>query len=193
MPLVRQSRDPAFASYRENARWDRGRVTFITLHVVGSNNNRGRTAEMDAEYDERNKANLAWLAQAFAHARANESLAVMVIQQANLFPEITPNAAPAVEPSGLSELRAALERRFLHSTSRSCSSMATVTISGLTTRSTSGRRAVSRARLPRRDFTRVETFGTPNHHWLHVAVDPADPNVFTFRPRIVAANVPKRN
>jgi hypothetical protein len=39
---------------------------------------------------------------------------------------------------------------------------------------------------------RVETFGTPNPHWLHVTVDPDDPNVFTFRPRIVAANVIER-
>jgi hypothetical protein len=43
------------------------------------------------------------------------------------------------------------------------------------------------------NFLRVETFGTPNHHWLHVTVEANDPNVFTFRPRIVAANVIKRN
>src|SRR5256885_1651259 len=28
------------------------------------------------------------------------------------------------------------------------------------------------------NFLRVETFGTPNHHWLHVTVDSNDPNVF---------------
>jgi hypothetical protein len=193
MPLVRQSQDAAFASYRENVRWDLGRVTFITLHVVGSNNNRGRTAEMDAEYVERNKANLAWLAQAFAHARANDSLAVMVIQQANLWPEITPNAGPAEEPSGLNELRAALEKEVM------AFDRPVVLVHGDShyfridnafhkrpPRGQPGTPAPAR-------FTRVETFGTPNHHWLHVAVDPADPNVFTFRPRIVAANVPKRN
>jgi hypothetical protein len=43
------------------------------------------------------------------------------------------------------------------------------------------------------NFLRVETFGTPNHHWLHVTVEANDPNVFTFRPRIVEANVIKRN
>jgi hypothetical protein len=41
------------------------------------------------------------------------------------------------------------------------------------------------------NFTRVETFGDPHHHWVQVTVDPADPNVFTFRPRIVPANVLK--
>jgi len=42
------------------------------------------------------------------------------------------------------------------------------------------------------NFTRVETFGSPNHHWVEVSVDPNDPNVFTVRQRIVAANVVKR-
>ena len=39
------------------------------------------------------------------------------------------------------------------------------------------------------NFTRIETFGDPNHHRVQVTVDPADPNVFTVRPRLVAANI----
>jgi len=42
------------------------------------------------------------------------------------------------------------------------------------------------------NFTRVETFGSPNHHGLGVTIDPNDPNVFVFRPRIVGANVVKK-
>src|SRR5919107_4142348 len=38
IPLQRQS-----AEYPENARWSRGGVTFATLHIVGSNNNRVTT------------------------------------------------------------------------------------------------------------------------------------------------------
>ena len=38
------------------------------------------------------------------------------------------------------------------------------------------------------NFTRVETFGFPNTHWIRVAIDPEDPNVFTFRDEIVDAN-----
>ena len=50
--LTRQSQgaDPTFAKYRENVRWDLGGVTFVTLHVTGSNNGLGRTPEGDAEY-----------------------------------------------------------------------------------------------------------------------------------------------
>jgi hypothetical protein len=65
-------------------------VTFVTLHVPGSNNNLGRSPEGDTEFAERNKANMTWLQQAFAHAKTNNSRAVMVMQQANMFPEMPP-------------------------------------------------------------------------------------------------------
>ena len=42
------------------------------------------------------------------------------------------------------------------------------------------------------NFTRVETFGSANSHWVSATVDPADPNVFTFRPRMVGGNVDDR-
>jgi hypothetical protein len=41
------------------------------------------------------------------------------------------------------------------------------------------------------NFTRVETFGNPDVHWLRVTVDPNDPNVFTFRQQIVRNNLVK--
>ena len=43
------------------------------------------------------------------------------------------------------------------------------------------------------NFTRVETFGNPDVHWLRVTVDPHDANVFTFRPQIVRGNLVKHN
>ena len=44
-------------------------LTFTTLHVVGSNNGLGQSPKGDAEYSERNSADLAWLKQAFQHAK----------------------------------------------------------------------------------------------------------------------------
>jgi hypothetical protein len=38
------------------------------------------------------------------------------------------------------------------------------------------------------NFTRVETFGARNAHWVSARIDPSDPNLFVFEPRIVAAN-----
>jgi hypothetical protein len=40
------------------------------------------------------------------------------------------------------------------------------------------------------NFTRVQTFGSAQNHWVSATVDPRDPDVFTFHQHIVAANVP---
>ena len=38
------------------------------------------------------------------------------------------------------------------------------------------------------NFTRVETFGFPEAHWVSVLVDLDDPHVFTFKEQIVDKN-----
>lgn len=193
LPLMRQSQSAEFAKFRENARWDFGGVTFVTLHVTGSNNGRGRTPEGDAEYEERNKANLSWLRQAFAHARSANSRAVMIVQQANMWPEWSPFPGTPGTPSGFTDLRSLLEQEATEF------KKPVVLVNGdshyfridnpLRKSAQPGQRPPPSLE----NFLRVETFGTPNHHWLHVTVEPGDPNVFTFRPRIVAKNVIKRD
>jgi hypothetical protein len=39
------------------------------------------------------------------------------------------------------------------------------------------------------NFTRVETFGSPDVHWVRATVDPRDEEVFSFEPEIVEENV----
>jgi hypothetical protein len=39
------------------------------------------------------------------------------------------------------------------------------------------------------NFTRLETFGSRNTHWVAATIDADDPNVFRFDQRIVAANL----
>jgi hypothetical protein len=48
MHLTRQSENPKYAKFRENLRWNYGDILFVTVHMVGSNNNLGRTRDMDA-------------------------------------------------------------------------------------------------------------------------------------------------
>jgi hypothetical protein len=125
MRLTRQSEDSRYASYRENVRWTYGDVVFITLNIIGSNNNRGRTPEMDAEHADRTAANLAWMRQAFELAARNGNKAVMIIAQGNpqfetSWPRntqeryllwglaLTPPASR--RPTGFDEFRAALEK-----------------------------------------------------------------------------------
>jgi hypothetical protein len=38
------------------------------------------------------------------------------------------------------------------------------------------------------NFTRIETFGARNTHWVSVRIDASNPNVFIIEPRIVPAN-----
>jgi hypothetical protein len=45
---------------------------------------------------------------------------------------------------------------------------------------------------PFANFMRVETFGSPNSHWVLVTVDPAKPQLFTFEPQIVPENIDRR-
>jgi hypothetical protein len=193
LPLLRQSAAadvaPKFAKYRENARWSLGGVTFLSLHVTGSNNGLGRTAEGDAEFSERNAANLAWLEAGFAHARNSGARAVMIFQQANIFPQLPPVAGAAnPSPDGFAELRAALAERTI------AFGRPVVLVHG-----DSHYFRVDKPFLTRNagangplvpNFTRVETFGDPHHHWVEVSVEADSPDVFAFRQRIVKKNVP---
>jgi len=78
---------PGFARQRgehcENVRWELGELVFVGLNVPGSNNNLGRTREMDAEHALRMRAVFAWLDDAVARTRAGQTL--VVLMQANPF------------------------------------------------------------------------------------------------------------
>jgi hypothetical protein len=194
-PVTRQSDagNPAFAKYRENVRWEMGGVMFFTLHAVGSNNGLGRDAAGDAEVAERTAANIAWMQQGFALAKTNNSYAIMILQQANMFPEFLPFPGdPAANPSGFTEQRNALRKELF------AYDKPVVLVNGdshfFRIDKPFARRVARDVSEPLIDkFTRVETFGDPVHHWVHVTVDVTDPNVFTFRERIVAANIEKKN
>ena len=179
LALERQSSDPRYATYRENVRWVVKNVMFAGLHIVGSNNNLGRTPAADAEYAERNAATLAWLHSTFANATERGHKAVMLITQAN------PNfEAPPAQRTGFNDFLAALEAETL------AFGRPVVLVHGDShyfridkpLLASSTRRRIE-------NFTRVETFGENDNHWLHVTVEPTRPNVFLFDQRIVTANL----
>lgn len=198
MRLTRQSENTQYVKFRENVRWTFGDVLFVTLHMVGSNNNLGRTPDMDAEYTERNAANLAWLRQAFELAKRNGSKAIMIIAQANprfenTWPPIAQKrymlAGLGIKPpkkrkvTGFDEFLAALEEEtvafgkpvmYVHGDTH------TFRMDKPLFGSTS-RRMIE-------NFTRVETIGFPDTHWIRVTIDPTDPNVFRIKQEIVEEN-----
>jgi hypothetical protein len=179
LTLERQSAQPQFALYRENVRWTVHNVLFVGLHIVGSNNNLGRTPVQDVEYAARNAANLAWLQESFDLARSTGVKAVMLIIQANPGFELAPNAR-----TGFNDFLAALQAETL------AFDGPVVLVHGDSHYFRIDKPMLG-ARSNRRveNFTRVETFGENDNHWLHVSVDPGNPNVFVFNQRIVAANL----
>ena len=169
MPLERQS-----VAYPENVRWRHGTVRFVGLHVVGSGNNRGRGAEMDREYEARNAANLAWLAQSFALAREEGAAGVVVLFQADPRFEV---AAGSPARRGFEDTIAALEsavRGYERPVALVHGDTHRFRIDHPLKDPATGR-ALER-------FTRVVTFGSPHVRWVLGTVDPADPAVFRFEP-----------
>ncbi len=83
LALLGQGADPRYAKFRENLRWSHENILFATIHMVGDNNNLGRTPEQDAEYRERDAANLAWLKEIFDAAKREDRRAVAIFTQAN--------------------------------------------------------------------------------------------------------------
>jgi len=169
MPLERQA-----GGYPENVRWRTGGVQFVGLHVVGSGNNRGRTPATDGEYTARTAANLAWLAESFALARAEEALGVAVLFQAD--PRFDRPAGSASR-RGFDETLAALEKEVR------AYARPVALLHGDSHRFRVDHPLVDPATgstLER--FTRVITFGSPHVRYVLVTIDPADPRLFRFEP-----------
>ncbi len=170
LPLSRQSDDPRHRKFRENVRWSYGNVLFVGLNVPGSHNNLAQRRE----YEERNAANAVWLRESFRLATESGKSGVMVIIHANpKFP--SPGASPKRNPYGA--LLAALEREVR------AFGKPVVLVHGDTHHfrldqpmfdSQNGQRIGN--------FTRVETFGTPDVRWIKSTVDVLDPKVFRFEP-----------
>jgi hypothetical protein len=196
--LERQSDQPGGPAYPENARWTQGGVVFATMHVVGTNNNRGRVPEMDAEHAARDAADIAWMGESFAAARTAGAPAVVLAIQANpgfegawalrrraIFVSTAGVEGPQGEraPTGFDAFRAALEREV------TAFARPVLLVHGDTHIFRVDKPLVdARDRRMVTNLTRLEGFGSPDVHWVRVTVDPADPDVFAIRPQIVPEN-----
>lgn len=175
--LLRQSRNPAYAPYRENVRWEAGGALFVGLNLPGSDNNYhgvpGQSAPVP-EFVARNAANRAWLAEAFEHARRARLAGVLIVVQAN--PGFVADRAGQGSP-GYREFLAQLadETRRL--------ARPVVLVHGDTHRFRIDQPLVDPVEgRTLRHFTRVETMGSPFMGWIRGTVDAADPQVFRFEP-----------
>lgn len=186
--------------YAENTRWTRGKVVFVGLNIPGSNNNKvnsdsectsksARTlADCSAdntEYRARDAANIEFLKQSFQLAKNKKAKGVMITIQGDPgfdLPEtetLNERTLPGVD--GYSNFLTALTEE----TNKFGGEV--VLVHGDVHFFKIDKPLVDQAHLVK-NFTRVETFGSPNVHWIKVNVNPYARNLFSFEPMLVPGN-----
>lgn len=201
LPVRSQAQDKGFETFRENLTWTYNGVVFATFHTVGSNDNTGRTPEMDAEQAARKAANLAWIATAFAAARAPDIKGLVLATQANVAFEAhwsTSLKERYVRSAGSTPPKQALASPYHEIVSLLATEMEGFAKPVLLIHGDTHLFRVNNP-LPSRksgrffqNMTRLEVFGDPDTHWVRVTIDPANPALFTIEPMIVPENDPNR-
>jgi len=210
MTLIRQSDDPAYRLYSENAMVVVGPAVFVSIHMPGSNNNlQYKTVQgapnpfydNDVEFNARNAANLAWLRAAFQAAKNNNCFGVMILSQANIFETFT-NPGVGATRSGFADFVNVLRdetQKFNgqvvmvsgDSHYMRIDKPMTKTYPGCTTTQDPCTPVATPAESPGDriyNFTRVEVPGDGDVHWILAHVRPNRQNPFAFEFRLVAGN-----
>jgi len=188
----------------ENRRWTYGRVTYATLNVQGTCNNRCGDGADQQEFDVRNPANIAWLRETFAQAKALGSVAVMLIAQANpgfdrndfnraaltRNPNTLVQDVTITDPDGYFDYLVALRDEVI------AFQRPVAYVHGDSHYFRVDRPLLNSLGVRLENFTRVETFGdnassitlTNDVQWVKVLVDPSSREVFAYQAQIVPAN-----
>jgi hypothetical protein len=181
--VTRQSDDPRFRPYRENARWIAGGVVFATFNVPGGNNNLMQGPAKDdetarrasrgfAEHAARMAANFAWLAEAVELARQPSMRGLAIFAHADPLFGNQPGSGDGYEAwrQALRLQAAALGKAmlFVHGDGHRYRVDQPLTD------------PVTFDRLT--NLTRVEVFGSPTVGWVRVDVTPESERVFAISP-----------
>jgi len=183
----------------ENRRWTVGRVTYATLNIQGSCNNLCDTAPDPAEYAARNTADIAWMQETFAEAKARGSAAVMFISQADPgFDSSDPTRGPVRDPKTLTETDGAPDgfQDFLLALRDEVIAFEkpVAYVHGDSHYFRVDKPFLNAQGQRLENFTRVETFGdnqangNNDVNWLKVIVDTRSREVFAYQQQIVPAN-----
>jgi len=185
MRVTTQAENPDYAEFPENVYWMKGNVIFATMYIVGSKNATkdfpGRTYADDEEVVRRTNASIAWMRTVFDIAEKRNSPGVFFLIQAN--PRFEAKTGSG-DRKGFNEILNTLEREvikygkpvlFAHGDSHY------FRFDKPLKSRISGRRI--------ENFTRLETFGSRDVHWVRVVVQPGDPEVFHVRQEIVESNL----
>ena len=220
--LERQQDDPTTSLnegvYIENQRWVHGKIMFLTVHIVGSNDNCimiradgttegtlpatgatpafGDVSTCSAEKKDREAANLEWLDESFAQAKAMGVQGLVILTQAN----------PGISAFKLAGLRVFANtdtgRKVFANYLNKFQALATdpdwgakpillvhgdshyFRIDTPMQRATSDGSlsfTPSATAIAVDNFLRLEVFGNPDTQWVRVRVDFRDPNLFVIQ------------
>ena len=195
MPLKHQAL-PA-QKFVENTRFVYNSIVFTQLNVPGSNNNKvlddkdctnksARTPaickEVNAEYEERDRANIEWMREAFKEAREKKAPGIVLSWQGEPgfdipeTEEVNERADPKV--SGYTNFLNAL----VAETEKYAGQVLIVNGDVHAFKMDKPLFGPEKV-LP--NLTRIQTFGSPLIHWVKVKVEPHTPEVFTIQPVMV--------
>jgi hypothetical protein len=181
----------------ENSRFDHGSIIFVGLNVPGSNNNlvlddkdcKNKSARNsadceagNAEYIERDAANIDWLKSSFSAAKASAAKGIVIAFQADPGFDL-----PETEDQDESkEAKFKGYRKFMDTVVAETEKFAgqVLLVHGDTHFFKVDMPLYSPTKLLP-NLTRVQTFGSPSMHWVHVTVDSKRPELFTVRPVMV--------
>ncbi len=183
----------------ENRRWTFGGVTYVTLNIQGSCNNLCDTAPDPLEFAARNTANIAWMKDSFAAAKARGSAAVMIIAQADPGWDLSTGAgAPLRDPRTLAETDGLPDgfHDFLVALRNEVIAFQrpVAYVHGDSHYFRVDRPFLDAQGRRLENFTRVETFGdnqangTNDVNWLKVFVNARSREVFSYQAQIVPGN-----
>ena len=195
MPLLHQGK--LGEKYVENTRFSHGPVVFAGLNVPGSNNNvvlsakectnksAGTPAQCDAsnaEYLERDAANVVWLEQTFQQAKDTGAQGVVLVIQAD--PGFDLPETEEVDESQQPRFNG--YRNFVAQVIKQTEGFKgqVLLVHGDTHFFKVDKPLYSPAKLLP-NLTRLQTFGSPSLHWVKVTVDAGSDQLFQIQPVIV--------
>jgi hypothetical protein len=185
MRVISQSHSQGYREFIENVWFRHRQILFATVHVIGSNNNLEPWSGIDAadsvatprpdrlaEFTSRQAASLAWLEEVFRESK--DCKGIFLAMQADPRFDLKPGAP---ERTGFDAFLSKLETLVL------ASGKSVVLSQG------DSHVLIIDQPLPTVRFTRLQTFGENEVHWVKIRVDPKSASVFSFEPRVIAANI----
>jgi hypothetical protein len=170
-----------YAKYVENQRWAHNGVVFATVHIPGSNNDfEAQNPKTAMEYFERNAANIAWIDDTFAKAKATGAKAVVFAWQAAVY-DIRQTEDGIPPASGFLQTVDAIER------GEKAFGKPVLVIHGDNHEFEVARFMNAKMKpIPR--VTRLQVMGAESVHAVRVSVDPDSPGVWGFTEILVPEN-----